>query len=138
MKKRINYVSNSSSTSFCIVGVDFCDKDFSKDAGKLKEILLRNDFKEDKIDNEEDIWELLISFYRNKEDDYKNKNEYSDFTAHMGLEDYGAVVGIDIRCMGGDETMNQFKERVYNMLKDFGYVGPKEKIQICIDGGFEG
>ena len=141
MKIRTSYVSNSSSTSFCVVGVEYKEKDFDRNSGKLKEILLENLDKEEGYDidvEKDDVWELLFKFSRHMEDIYPNNNEYKDFSAKEGLDNYNAVVGIDIHCMNGDETLNQFKERVFNMLKTLGYIGGKESIKICVDGGYEG
>jgi hypothetical protein len=104
MKIRAGFVSNSSSSSFCMYGAEFS---FSEIIEILKEI--------DK--------------YPGDENPYQDENigawlEYEDSTVFPGLEirhDYDCeqvYVGKKFTSIGGEETGNQFKASVESKLKE--------------------
>jgi hypothetical protein len=105
MKIRNGFVSNSSSSSFCIVGVSLEGDEFEK-AASLK----RTD-DEEYIDRYEQF-EILCK-----------KKKVSDLEFFTDEDDY-VFIGKDIFSMKDSETMGEFKNRT---LKDFNKILPKLK-----------
>jgi hypothetical protein len=87
MKIRDGFVSNSSSSSFCIYGI-------CAEASELNAAGLETD----------DLWGSI------KLDDGSRLEVYEP--CRMGT----FYVGVSLSWIGGDETMNQFRERVRAML----------------------
>ena len=112
MKTRLGYVSNSSSSSFCIVGiVTELDGDFKRD--------------KDDCDYDCDFVECIC--------------QNLDF--HRGIYDYGDgcwIIGKSITNMKDDETLASFKKRIFQELVKSGFTGGEDRIGIRIDGGYEG
>lgn len=112
MKTRLGYVSNSSSSSFCIVGI-VTDLD--------------GDFNRGKDDSDYDC-DFVESICKNL-----------DF--HRGICDYGEdrwIIGKSIESMKDDETLASFKKRIFQELVKSGFTGGEDRIGIRIDGGYEG
>ena len=112
MKTRLGYVSNSSSSSFCIVGI-------------VTE--LDGDFKQDKDDSDYD-YDFVERICKNL-----------DF--HRGIYDYSEdrwIIGKSIKSMKDDETLASFKKRIFQELVKSGFTGGEDHIGIRIDGGYEG
>lgn len=117
MKTRTGYVSNSSSSSFCIVGVvadiyNLAEQFDGYDSEKYG----ADDFLEDKCGNK-------LCF-------------------EHGLENYSdeqLIIGLSIESMHDDQTLGDFKKAVFDKLKDAGWKGgdPNE-VEIHIDGGYNG
>lgn len=111
MKIRTSYVSNSSSASFCIMGAVF------------------------EISNDVDILDAF--------DDYTDETDNPSLVCEEGLDEYYKqfVIGIPAMRMLDDETLKQFKSRVYKELKKFSKrmnveLGINEEdIEWRIDGG---
>ena len=102
MKIRNGFVSNSSSSSFCIVGATFG----------------RN------VDIEKYIDEKIV-----ESDDYECPSEYLN---ELNLDyqpgtDYGLVVGVDITDMKMDETKREFLDRVEVKIREALPKYPKSK-----------
>lgn len=139
MKVRSNYVSNSSSTSFCIVGIIAKSDEFDVDSKNLRAPLVEAGYEEESV-NAMDALEVINSLYNNF---YGNKCKMflGDISMHYGLDNYSpddAIVGLNIHCMRDDETLGQFKDRVYSQLKGIGFTGKRESISIHVDGGYDG
>lgn len=135
MKVRLNYVSNSSSSSFCIVGIVATDDDFDVDSKNLRATLVADGLDEaNSMDALEIISNLHCRFY-----DRKFRMLLGDISVKNGLGNYSSddvIVGLDIDRMRDDETLGQFKDRAYEQLKKIGFTGNREKISIHVDGGF--
>ena len=97
MKERTGFVSNSSSSSFCVYGAYIK----ASEAKKIVEAL--------KIEDGEDaIWTL---------GNYMEQN--SKMSAHYGDCDYDSkvVVGVDWNSMQDDETFGDFKKKIQTEIK---------------------
>ena len=136
MKVRLNYVSNSSSSSFCIVGIVATNDEFDVDSKNLRTALVADGLDEaNSMDALEIINNLHCRFY-----DRKFRMLLGDISVKHGLGNYSSddvIVGLDIDRMRDDETLSQFKDRVYNQLKGIGFTGNREKISIYVDGGYD-
>lgn len=123
MKVRLGFVSNSSSTSFCIYGAYFGDivepvKNFLKDKTKneIRQILSdqyieceEEDFLDldDLLSNIEfsDLAELLMSTIK-------------DLTCYECYETNEFWAGLGIESMDDNETKKQFQDRVEKLIKE--------------------
>ena len=118
MKTRTGYVSNSSSSSFCIVGV-------VADSYNLAEQF--DGYDEEKYGGAYDFLEEKCN---------------GDLYFEHGLGDYSEeqwIVGMSIENMQDDQTLGDFKKAVFDRLKEAGWKGddPNE-VEIHIDGGYSG
>ena len=109
MKIRTGFVSNSSSSSFCIVGVIANKTNFS-------------------IPETEDIFDFLERHI----DHYKN-----NLTVKYGIENYcdNILVGTPITKIDENKTIAEFKKEIFENLKNVGFKGNLSDVKICIDGG---
>lgn len=108
MKKRNGFVSNSSSTSFCIYGTWINDKDLNK----LSKKLTKKNFAEDSDD--------LYHFINLLEEDYLP----IDFTIlHNDYEE--TLVGKAYSSMEQKETREEFEFEVENCFKNLGISDPE-------------
>ena len=107
MKIRMGFVSNSSSSSFCIVGVVVNDSNFGEN--------------------------IDIETLENKAWDNK-------LNVERGIANYyeKSIIGLCIYNMKDNQTLGEFKDLIYEKLKNIGYVDKKDKIDILIDGGYDG
>ena len=139
MKVRLNYVSNSSSSSFCLVGIVATNDEFDVDSKNFRAALVADGLDEEQV-NSMDAIEIINTmhcrFYERK-----RRMLLGDISVNHGLENYSSddvIVGLDIGRMRDDETLGQFKDRAYEQLKDIGFTGNRENISIHVDGGYEG
>lgn len=138
MKVRLNYVSNSSSSSFCIVGIVATNDEFDVDSKNLRAALVADGLDEEQV-NSMDAIEIIDTLYCRCYD-RKHRMLLGDISVKHGLENYSSddvIVGLDIGRMRDDETLGQFKDRAYNQLKGIGFTGSREKISIYVDGGYD-
>ena len=116
MKRRMGFVSNSSSSSFCIYGVAIEEsKLFESEAFKntLKRLTEEKNQDSDETMTEDEVfeyygvWEIL---------------EYMEFGKGMGFwspEGYGKIfVGRSWSSIDDDQTGKQFKEQTESILKE--------------------
>ena len=92
MKIRSGFVSNSSSSSFCVVGVPL-EYDDIKKIEELKNM---------------DLCDLS---------DYSG--EY-DFIVEFGYDNEAGLMGIDMHDMKDNDTLKSMKERCWNKIKELG------------------
>ena len=109
-------MSNSSSSSFCIVGKCYDYNELAKE-----------------FDLDCEDW----SDAEYKVQDFLDLNLPEDLTYRDGIDNYdGVVIGINIREMGADETRTQFSNRITGLLRDWHDKNIKDTdVSICIDGG---
>lgn len=117
MKSRTGYVSNSSSSSFTLVGIVVNGKNLAREFGKKNADKIRDTCCEDEsLDNGLEI-EMGIEEY--EEDDY--------------------IIGLDFHDMKDEETLKEFKEKVLKLLVEAGWKPNKyNRIEIACDSGYRG
>ena len=135
MKTRYGYVSNSSSSSFCIVGVKCLESYFNIDIEQFKSRLEDIGFEKSDVDKM-NLSELMLNLYHCL---FGNSyyEMFGDLVIVDGISEYNGdvIAGLDITRMTDDETLIQFKEKVLLQLQKIGYFGELKDIKIYIDGG---
>ena len=124
MKTRYGYVSNSSTSSFCIVGVEY-----RKDKFKIN-------------DDDSEIFETIDAFFNSAHDfsynfDANNYLERTIFPLEVCYDqgDNVEAIGIPVVKMESWETKEKFFERAFNALKEIGYQGDLKNIDF-ISGSY--
>lgn len=109
MKIRTGFVSNSSSSSFCIVGV----------------IANKTNFSIPETEGILDFLEGQINLYEN------------NLTVKYGIDNYcdNILVGTPITEIDENKTIAEFKKEIFDNLKKVGFKGNLADVKICIDGG---
>ncbi len=145
MKKRLRYVSNSSVSSFCIMGVSIIS---TNEEGKIidpntnKVIFDISKHKEQMISSIEGaVKQRNIRKQPNYPEDYlfletqeKWKEIFDGLSEDIKL--YGGhehFLGMYIDCLGEDETRSEFRHRVCLELQKIGYIGDESLIDIIED-----
>lgn len=119
MKLKSDFVTNSSSISFCVFGILTDLNEFECD--KLKSHI-RSYFKKKNLDKGID-WHN----FEQDENTHEYTNEYLQsvcenliFSNGYFDGDDGLIIGISPDSIGGDETINQAKENVVRILRKMG------------------
>lgn len=122
MKIRNGFVSNSSSSSFCIIGMPFDDDDLKKYIAKIENIT-----------DEDEIYNIDIIDY------FYGKNKDIDIERGIGEYYEQHILGKYYSAMKDDETKAQFESRVKKLLEDtLPDIGGEIKVALHYDGGYEG
>ena len=117
MKIRNGFVSNSSSSSFCILGIQY--KGYGAD-----EKFETNEYVEK-------FEELSAKCYSDKE---------CVLTIQYGIEEYyeGLLAGAYPGAMKDDETLKEFKQRIVADFKKYDIEVEMNDLEWHTDGGYEG
>lgn len=123
MKIRLDYVSNSSSSSFMIVGSVF-NYDEIVEMAKLHKVT--SEYYPDSTDYDEwDGYELVEAL----------EAKFPGLTFTRGIENYydDYCIGMEYEAMKSNETKNEFEARIKEKLKEL--TGKNQKIECLVDGG---
>ena len=113
MKVKVDFVTNSSSSSFVAIGVYMEPDDIIKaNISKLQEIHKNRDVAFDLAAAEGNYWELLEDLTMN------SGLEFSFGEAGAWGDTESVIIGIEYTSMKEDETLAQFRERVKTLIKD--------------------
>ena len=119
---RGDFVSNSSSTSFAIIGKDYSIDDLitiftERENKEISEYPDATDF----------VWDCL--------------DKIEDLNVCRGLDEYGEdtiIIGLSYTEMKRDETREQFENRIVDKLKDHGLPVSNDKVEFYIDQCYNG
>lgn len=135
MKSRFGYVSNSSSSSFCVVGIVLYNECFDENIvdGIRKRLVEEvEDIDEEDIKSEDTVEVIKMAF------DYLPDFDFLEMT--RGISDYydQTILGFDIRRMKDDQTLGSIKDEVFAKLVQAGFTGKRDDIKMLLDGGYDG
>lgn len=131
MKIRIDYVSNSSSSSFMVVGHAFDYEELVKIAEHLNLVSEYHDNSEDTPEdyNEWDTGEIVEEL----------EERFTDLDFQYGLENYydEVCIGMGYDKMKDSETKKDFEKRIVERLKEM--TGRDDiEVDCMVDGGRDG
>ena len=139
MKIRQGFVSNSSTSSFCIYGVQlYCDDFVELIKNKFgKNPLRTNKYRSNFIlynnfDREFDGMPPHSSIIYCGEEDIR----FTELLIEGDKEDYNFTIGLPPEAIGDEETGKQFRERVESALKD--QLGITQKCLWHTEGWYDG
>lgn len=124
MKIRIDYVSNSSSSSFMVVGAVFTPDEIVEMAKRHK-VKSEHQPEDSDYDDWETTYELTDAL----------KKKFPDLSFQRGFENFGDnfCIGIEYNRMKNNETKKDFEKRIKKQLKEL--TGKNNKVECLIDGG---
>jgi hypothetical protein len=121
MKIRSGFVSNSSSSSFCIYGVHFSENKISSIIKNIpKDVLEKTDYWKDFIKSDEDLSQEKTIDVFSEECDI---NEFFDEVKGVSVEfsPGGYYIGRSYMTLKDTETGADFKKSVEDILRPFGF-----------------
>ena len=118
MKIRSSYVSNSSSTSFCIAGVPYDKEKFNVIVDKL-----------DLFDAFDRFFKSALDYEYDFDASHDIENEIRPLMAWYDNNESSEYIGVSLTEMQPWETKNDFFIRVFQRLKKIGYNGSAEDVQ---------
>ena len=123
MKIRIDYVSNSSSSSFMVVGHVFDNEELMKIAEYNKLVSEYHDTPEDY--SEWSSWEIIEAL----------EERFPDLDFRHGIENFydEVCIGMEYDRMKDSETKKDFEKRIADKLKEL--TGQEKSIECLVDGG---
>jgi len=117
MKIRTGFVSNSSSSSFAVYGIDM-------DFDEVTELAIKLGLKEEEIKKSEEEDDDEEDYSGNEDDDYELAQEVESHfleqgltTAVLGEGNNSIYVGLGFESMKDDETKADFMKRVEALIK---------------------
>jgi hypothetical protein len=129
MKIRTDYVSNSSSSSFMVVGKVFTSEDLVDIAKHNKFTTEEGGDPENENYEDWDSYDIISAL----------EEKFPDLDIHYGIEDFydEYCIGMDYEKMKSDETRKDFEGRIAKQLSDM-YGKEIKKVDCLVDGGREG
>jgi len=134
MKIRSGYVSNSSSSSFCLMGICINTNNFVKEYFSEELLNKLNTYSTEYWEESNNLYSLFSHLILSNDPD----NVMADFEIENGIGVYSnedLFIGCSPDSMKDDETLLQFKTRILNSLNKVGVKCKIENLSWFIDGG---